>query len=205
MCYARSRDGGITWEKSNGEKYQLPITASTAEYALKIPQKSELINQTAMCADDDGNPYVATYWREEGSKVPQYHLVYFNNGWNSKSLDYRTAPFTLSGGGSKRIPIARPVVMARGAGNNASVLMVVRDEERGSKVSVISINKIKDGKWKVYDLTAASVGSWEPTFDTELWKNKGIINLFVQNVEQVDAEGVANVPPQTVHVLKWKP
>ena len=46
MCYARSRDGGKTWEKSNGERYELPITAANAEYAWRIPQNSELINQT---------------------------------------------------------------------------------------------------------------------------------------------------------------
>ncbi|MEJ7674431.1 MAG: BNR repeat-containing protein [Chitinophagaceae bacterium] len=37
ICYARSTDGGITWEKSTGEKYQIPVSASTAEYAFKIP------------------------------------------------------------------------------------------------------------------------------------------------------------------------
>jgi hypothetical protein len=26
LCYAKSTDGGRTWEKSSGEKYQLPIT-----------------------------------------------------------------------------------------------------------------------------------------------------------------------------------
>jgi len=55
------------------------------------------------------------------------------------------------------------------------------------------------------DLTNGSVGSWEPTFDTELWKNKNVLNLFVQNVEQVDAEGVANIPPTLIQVLQWQP
>ncbi|MGO8055575.1 BNR-4 repeat-containing protein, partial [Rhizobium leguminosarum] len=59
ICYARSKDGGKTWEKSSGEKYQSPITAANAEYALRIPQKSELINQTSMFADAQGNPYIA--------------------------------------------------------------------------------------------------------------------------------------------------
>lgn len=63
LCYARSRDGGLTWEKSDGEPYALPITADNAEYACRIPQNSELINQTGMTADGDGHPYIATYWR----------------------------------------------------------------------------------------------------------------------------------------------
>src|SRR3989337_2571031 len=39
MCYARSTDGGVTWEESTVEKYQLPVPASTADYALHISQK----------------------------------------------------------------------------------------------------------------------------------------------------------------------
>ena len=206
MCYARSEDGGKTWEKSNGEKYEIPITAATAEYAMRIPEKSELINQTSMTADEKGNPFIATYWRDAGTKVPQYHLIYNNrNSWRSKTLDFRTAAFSLSGMGSKRIPIARPQVMIKGSGKNASVLMLFRDEERGSKVSAVTINKVKKDKWKVFDLTDSSVGSWEPTYDTELWNQKHFLNVFVQKVEQVDAEGTANIPPQMVQVLEWKP
>jgi len=206
MCYAKSTDGGKTWEKSTGEKYHLPITIATAEYAFKIPQNSELINQTSMSADEKGNPFIATYWRDSGYTIPQYHILY-NDGrkWNLIALNFRSTSFSLSGFGSKRIPIARPQVMVKGYGNKASVLLVFRDEERGSKISVATIDKIENGKWKIEDLTAASVGSWEPTYDTELWKNKSILDLFVEKVEQVDAEGIANIPPQTIRVLEWSP
>ncbi|MBC7721870.1 MAG: BNR-4 repeat-containing protein, partial [Pedobacter sp.] len=74
MCYAASDDGGITWHKSNGELYKLPITQATAEIVVSIPQKSELINQTSMTADEDGKPYIATYWKPTGTLVPQYQL-----------------------------------------------------------------------------------------------------------------------------------
>jgi hypothetical protein len=206
MCYARSTDGGKTWEKSNGEKYQIPITAATAEYAYIIPQNSELINQTSMSADEKGNPFIATYWRDAASKIPQYHIVYHTGKlWTSKTLGFRNMAFSLSGVGSKRIPIARPQVMVKGSGKKTAVLMVFRDEERGSKVSALTIGKIKRNQFKLFDLTQESVGSWEPTFDTELWKKSGILNLFVQKVEQVDAEGTAHIPPQMVQVLEWKP
>src|SRR5437773_855659 len=70
LCYARSDDGGKIWKKSDGSDYALPITASTAEIALGIPQKHELINQTSMCTDDEGHPMIATYFRPEGQPVP---------------------------------------------------------------------------------------------------------------------------------------
>ena len=55
------------------------------------------------------------------------------------------------------------------------------------------------------DLAAVDLGSWEPTYDTELWKEKRLMNLFVQKVVQVDSEGKADIPPQPVQVLEWKP
>lgn len=76
MGYARSNDGGMTWEKSTGEKYVLPITEATAEYAARIPQKSELINSTSTAADEEGRPCIATYWRSAESTIPQYRLIY---------------------------------------------------------------------------------------------------------------------------------
>lgn len=47
--------------------------------------------------------------------------------------------------------------------------------------------------------------SWEPGFDTELWRKKGELNLFIQKVQQVDAEGRADVPAEMIQVLHWKP
>lgn len=206
MAYAQSKDGGKTWQTSTGNIYNLPITAATAEYAVRIPQKSELINQTSMFADADGHPYIATYWREQNSQVPQYHLIYKNNnGWVTQNLNFRNTAFSLSGQGSKKIPIARPQIIAWQQANNLAAALIFRDEERGSKASIAVSTNLSKNSWNVTDLTSESVGNWEPTYDTELWKEKKILNLFVQHVEQVDAEGQANIPPQMVKVLQWKP
>lgn len=208
LAYARSRDGGVTWEKSDGQPYTLPISAASAEYAVRIPQNSELINQTSMAADRDGQPYIASYWRDAGSAVPQYHVVFQGAGdWTVRSLDFRKTAFSLSGQGTKRIPIARPQIMvdaAPGEGKPGG-LLVFRDEERGSRVSVVSISDFVGGKWEVSDLTDTSVGAWEPSFDTELWRRNGLLSLFVQDVRQVDGEGQAVAPPQPVRVLDWRP
>jgi len=206
LCYACSYDGGVTWKKTSGEKYQLPITAVTAEYAIKIPENSELINQTSMAADDLGNPYIATYWREKDSKIPQYRIVYYDGTkWHVKQVSQRIFPFSLSGEGTKKIPISRPQIMLLSkAGKNVAVI-VFRDEERGNKVSVAVCNDLEKGLWEISDLTNESVGQWEPTFDTELWKKKGILNLFLQKVAQSDAEEVDNIAPELISILEWQP
>ncbi|MFD1257311.1 BNR repeat-containing protein [Mucilaginibacter terrae] len=206
MAYACSKDGGKTWQKTNGEVYTLPITQSSAEYACKIPQHSELINQTSMIADMRGNPYIASYWRDSAQSVPQYHLIYHNGStWNVKNLGFRKTVFSLSGGGTKRIPISRPQIIAWKNGRKMAAALIFRDEEQSDKVSVAVNNNLQKHLWTIQNLTVKSVGSWEPTYDTELWKTKQILNLFVQNTVQVDGEGKANVPQQPVQVIQWKP
>ncbi|MBB2144895.1 neuraminidase [Pedobacter sp. LMG 31464] len=205
LCYAKSTDGGLTWQNSDGVKYQLPINAANAEYALKIPQNSELINQTSMFADENGNPFIATYWRNQGESILQYHIVYkTGKNWAVNTLAFRKTAFSLSGGGTKKIPISRPQLISWSSKNTISCALVFRDIERGNKVSIAISQDITKEDWVCNDLTSFSVGEWEPTFDTELWIAKKRLDLFVQKVEQVDGEGKANATPTKVQVLTWK-
>lgn len=207
LCYARSEDGGLTWKKSTGEKYKLPMNALSAEYVCNIPPNSELINQTSMSADQYGNPVIASYWKAKGSSVPQYHLVYKKNKkWKVLNPGFRTTPFSLSGTGTRQIPVSRPQVITWKKGNQTSAAIIFRDSERMNRVSVAINNSInKKNQWQVFDLNDSDVGSWEPTYDTELWKTQQKIHLFMQHVKQVSAEGVVNTLPQMVQVLEWEP
>ena len=57
----------------------------------------------------------------------------------------------------------------------------------------------------IQDLLKTPVGSWEQSYDTELWKQKRILHLFVQKTDQADGEGKSDMKPQMVQVLEWKP
>lgn len=206
LCYTKSLDGGITWMNSKGEKYTLPIIAETSEYAALIPQNSELINQTAMTTDSKGNPYIATYWRENNSDIPQYHIVYNReHEWKVMNLNFRNTSFSLKGGGTKRIPISRPQLIVDTKGKNTNLFLLFRDEERDGKVSMAVCQDLNTNKWAIRYLTDFSVGSWEPSFDTELWRNKKQLHIFVQKADQVDGEGKADIAPQKVQVLEVYP
>lgn len=207
LCYARSKDGGRSWERSDGQLYQLPINASTAEYICRIPQKSELINQTSMSADNAGNPIIASYWKEANDTVPQYHIVYNLEGqWKMANTGFRSTAFTLSGTGTKRIPVSRPQVISWQKKGRTMVAVIFRDEERHNNVSVAMNRSLTTGApWEVFDLLQNDTGAWEPSYDSELWKQKQQINLFIQRVAQADAEGIAPLPPQMISVLEWNP
>ncbi|RZK19038.1 MAG: neuraminidase [Pedobacter sp.] len=206
LCYARSKDGGMHWEKSTGKKYTLPINATNAEYALKIPEKSELINQTSMFADETGSVFITSYWRSVNESIPQYHII-FNDGkgWVVNDLSFRKTAFSLSGSGTKKIPISRPQIITWKKAKHYAAGIIFRDEERGSKVSIAINENIYGRQWAIKDLTNEFVGDWEPSYDTELWKNNGILNLFLQKVVQVDGEGRSKSEPTAVKVLEWKP
>lgn len=205
VCYAKSLDGGRTWRKSSGERYQLPITAASAEYVLRIPQRSDLINQTSMTTDARGRPYIVSYWRPQGTEIPQYHLIYHDGRvWKTSQITHRVTPFELGGVGTKRIPISRPLVLVDPAAGKSKVLVIFRDAERGDAISV-AVNGRRDDSWTISDLNKTSVGMWEPTYDPVVWQQRKEIHLFVQNVGQGDAESVQEIPPQMITVLEWKP
>lgn len=205
IAYARSTDGGKTWKKSTGDKYQLPITSKTAEYAWKVPQESSLINQTSITTDAEGNPYIASYWNEENTDATQFQVVYLKDGtWKKISTNFRTTAFHLGGGGTKSIPISRPEILVSSNNINLTtptVYLLFRDDERDNKVS-LAYTKLGKTNWKVTSLTETSVGQWEPNFDKELFRKEGEMHIFVQKVNQVDGEGLANETATPVRILE---
>lgn len=205
LCYAKSADGGVTWKRSNGELYTLPINAANAEYVYRISQRSELINQTSMTADETGSPVIASYWKDANDSVPQYHLVYRDNkAWKVSALNFRKTPFTLNGVGTKQIPVSRPQILCWKKGSNLHAALIFRDGERGNKASMALTNSLTgQAKWKLIDLTSSDLGAWEPCYDTERWRSKQQLHLFIQRVVQADGEGISIQPPQMVSVLQW--
>ena len=203
VVYAYSPDEGGHWKRSTGENYTLPITARTGEIARRVSRGMELINQTSMTVSPARRPIIATYWREDGSDVPQLRLVW-NDGdaWRTTTVANRTSAFRLSGGGTKRIPLSRPLVLAGVCGE---LYVVFRDEERGGGISLAISSDSARSVWRVETLYAPSVGQWEPTYDPALWQASHRLHLFVQRVGQGDGETMEDVAPQTVSILEWSP
>lgn len=203
ICYAVSHDNGKTWEKSTGESYQLPITAKTAEYAWRVPQNSNLINQTSMTTDKEGQPFIATYWEENGTT--QYQVVYRDNDeWKHINTGFRKTNFDLGGGGTKSIPISRPEILVKGKGQFEKIFLLYRDEERDNKISLASQDLYRKKPWQITDISKGEVGKWEPNYDRLLWKEKEELDIFMQKVKQVDAEGLAKFLATPVSVLELK-
>lgn len=201
LCYAKSLDGGLSWLKSTGDNYSLPITIKDAEVAWRIPQNSNLMNQTAMTTSSDGTPYIVSYWN--ANTIPQYQIVYLSQErWKTVNTAFRTTPFVLGGGGTKSIPISRPDILIDDTGIEPSIYILFRDLERGNKISLGYAPLNRMSNWKVVDISDDSVGQWEPNYDIALWHTSKKLHVFYQNVTQIDGEGVADVKATDVQILE---
>ena len=201
MCYAVSMNSGMDWFNSADGVYNTPINIGKAEIAWNIPQNSDLINQTSMTTDIAGNPYIATYWRSKDSNIPQYRILY-NDGisWRQSQVSDRETPFSLSGAGTKRIPVARPRLVID---DNGKGMFLFRDVERNEVVSMYFCKDIKSQKWEVMDLTDFSVEAWEPTIDIDRWKRDNILDVYVQKSYQGDGEvAVESAKAEMAYVLE---
>jgi hypothetical protein len=203
LCYARSKDGGLTWENSKGESYRIPINAETAEMVCPIPQNSNLINQTSMTADSEGNPYIATYYKLSGDSCTQFHVIYYENGcWKSTVATHRTLDFELGGVGSRSIPVSRPQILIKERNGRKTVYMVYRDEEESNNIILSSANVEEKMEWKSKIISPYPVDRWEPSFDTELWRAHQKLNLYFQKVGQGQGETSVGLEPQMAGILE---
>jgi hypothetical protein len=209
ICYARSSDEGRTWSGSNGSPVAIPITARTAEYAVRIPQNSNLMNSPAITADDEGRPYVTTYWSPAPGAPPRFHVVHHDGtAWRIIEGPARSDVFTLSGGGTKAPPISRAVVLVERAGQADRIHLVYRDSETAGsgRVTAATLERAGAGTWTVRHLTMESVGAWEPALDPAAWAGLRQVHMLVQRVRQRDGDdrmGMAS--PTPIGLLVWNP
>ena len=206
MYYAYSADQGETWQrKSDGQVFEMPITPHNAEIVWPISEQSNLINTTSMTADQEGNPYIATYWSNAGENV-NYRVIYHDGKkWNVRQVSNRKTTFSLSGSGTLMIPVARPRIVDRYDEKTGKTkgYFIFRDAERGYKASMYSTDDISSTAiWKVRDLTDFSVYAWEPTHDTELWKNQSKLHVFIQYADQVSGDRPSEQEPMPVYCLE---
>ncbi len=198
LCYACSADGGRTWRRSDGTLQPTPITPENAEVADPVPTGSNLINQCSSAVDGQGRPHLAHYHNDENG-VPQYmHLWHDGKRWRRNTVSRRKTPFSLSGGGSLRIPISRPeIAVAR----DGAVYLVTRDEELGGGIRLYRSDGDYSG-WTATDILREDLGSWEPSYDLARFRRTGILSLFVLATQQGNHETVTATPPREASVLE---
>ena len=200
LCHMRSDDRGKTWKTVAGKIILLPVTPTNAPVADPVPVGSNLINQCSLAVDSKGHPHLAQY-QNDPNGLPQYtHLWHDGARWQRNVVGHRTTAFSLSGGGTLRIPISRPEIALH---PNGTAYFITRDADNGGRIRVFrSQSQNYAAPWSAIDVTplGEDFGNWEPTYDTVRWREKGILSLFVLPVQQGDHETVTAHGPQNAFI-----
>ena len=85
------------------------------------------------------------------------------------------------------------------------MLIILRDQERGSRVTLATCADLKSKQWLLREISDESVGMWEPSYDRVLWREANKLHIYLQLVEQADAEGLTDVDATPVSILEYTP
>ncbi len=133
-------------------------------------------------------------------------LVYYDGTqWRSSQVSNRTSDTSVDYSGANVRDLGRPIVLVDKQNrvlvvmrykdannpnnkdpNNSLVLAYTEDLMTGNTIS----------NWNYRTLDNVNLGTYEPTYDSALWKSKGILDLFYQPM------GLGSASAQ-VKVLEW--
>lgn len=171
LCYAYSDNEGVTWRKTDGTAYTLPITEATGEIVRSVPEPSGLMNHGGCDVDADGHPHAA-YLQEDGGGVYQIHHLYHDgSAWH----DDEVTDFAGTGQG-------RPMVVCFSTG---TVWIVYHHLDTG--IHAIDVTTPASPVDSV--LYATSLLEWEPSYDTWALIDRDELHLWGLKERGAGAQG----------------
>ncbi|MGH9135741.1 MAG: BNR repeat-containing protein [Acidimicrobiales bacterium] len=157
LGYARSADGGRSWERHDGRPLALPITHLTAPEVIDTdPIASGLRNQGGLTVDGQGRPHGAVMFAGESGRTVEH--VWLDGG------TWRREPVNVAG------LRGRPSIATAPSGE-IWVLGSDRDE-------IVAIG-VTDGNGGERRHIARVPAGWEPVYDTQALARHGTVELLV--------------------------
>jgi hypothetical protein len=216
--FAASPDQGLTWQRSDGSTYTLPIDESTAngdpdpnkvgERILQIPQNFSLINQAGMGLDSSNQPIVATWWAPGSpTNYQRQYMVLFrgtNSLWQTRQVSHRTNDATNSMKLDSVVrDLGRPVVVTD---SQDRIIVLYRDNFGSNGLTIVhSLPRAVDpdrSVWTTFDLTTDNLGNYEPVIDLARWQRDQVMDIVYQ-----PSAGEGYTPPSNmasqIGVLEW--
>jgi hypothetical protein len=157
--YARSTDGGRTWQASDGSRLQLPITHASADTITDTPPSgSGLVNQGGLTVDAGGRPHgIVVFDRPAGARA-WLHLWLDDGSWHREWL----TDLNLAG---------RPQLA--GTPDGRVWLLGVR----GTSVQAIDVTPDREPA-PSQELARVPVG-WEVSYDSQALARYGVVEMLI--------------------------
>jgi hypothetical protein len=160
LSYARSPDGGRTWERADGSRLAVPITHAGAEVVLDTrAHGAELANAGGLEVDARGRPHAAVLL---GGRLR--HVWYDGRRWQDRAIDL---PGPVRG---------RPSLIASPSRGVFAIVAVAGERGRTS----VRLVDLEPGAERDEDvgLLDLPVPAYEPTFDTTGLHADGLLHLM---------------------------
>jgi hypothetical protein len=166
--FTYSEDAGRTFRQTNTQQVALPITPSTAGIKIyTIPQNSQIINQEAQCADENGRFHALMRDNSTGT-ARFYHYLRTTSGQWSKT------PINTPGLSTPPYLSYRGKVAA--TGNN--LIAILPDQPKQTVQIWGATADTSYSNWaKLAEITNIA---GEPLVDEERLKQNGMLSLFVR-------------------------
>lgn len=187
ICFMKSFDSGLSWFSSNNRPLRLPITQVNADTIYAVSPESNLINQNSMAIDSQGNPHIVFYENDENS-IPQYkHLWFDGDAWHCSVVSSRTAPFSLRGGGTLKIPMSRPEIVLDKQDN---VFLIYRDDTTDNRLSVqlLKAPAYQFHEYERINIIDDNLENSEPVIDRERWDASQVLSILLQRNKQPNGD-----------------
>jgi hypothetical protein len=157
--YARSRDGGRTWETSDGGGLTLPMTHPTSDVVVDTSDTgSGLVNHGGLTLDARGRPHGAVMFDRPGGSRSFKHVWLDRNAWRSETLD--------------SVIDSRPAIAATPDGK-----VWLLGGRRGRLVGV----DVTPGSDHRRREIAPVPSGWEVAYDTQALIRHGTVEILVPN------------------------
>lgn len=175
LCYARSPDRGVTWERSTGEPYELPITIDSAEIIDPVDQDQGLINQGWAATNPRTDRLHVAYLRDDDAGHTQLYHAWEDpeTGWQREAVTARTDTTRIAGGGVRPMPLGRPAIVVD---DDGTVFIVTRDGTQGGYPLVFR----RDAAWTVAILYRRNLVGSEIHLDRDRWRRDGVFSYIDQ-------------------------
>lgn len=175
LSYARSADGGETWERSDGRRYDLPVTRASAEVVDDVGHGENLCNAGwAACHPETGVPHVAYYRDDDAGNTQVFCARRGGGGWETTAVTDRETGVDLGGEGTVAAVLGRPGVAVR---DDGTVLVLARDAERGNW-PLLYVGR--DDDWAEHVLARRSLGYADLHVDPGRWRADRVLSFVDQ-------------------------